>query len=259
MPSQSSACQRCVFAKGCPLLQRLPATAHRHIAPGTLMGYRLFERDEALFRSGDAFDRLYVLCSGSAKLLEIHPQGTSQIFSFYFPRDVLGLDAVELHHHEGTAIALEATLVCQLSFEGLASAAQHSKAIGDCLHHLWSQEVQREYTALRLRAPKTAVERLALFLIHLAQHRVDPSGGWNELHLVMSRHDLGDYLGLSEETVSRGISALQHKGAIAADKRTIRLLDQAALAQAAGLDGEAAAFSSPSANPAAAKFHGQWG
>ena len=195
---------------------------------------RVFQRGDALFRQGDKLDSLYLIRSGTVKIYSLNDDGDEQVLGFYLAGDVVGLDALDEGIHDCTAVVLETSGICELSFNKLEDLALTLSGLQRRLHRLYGREIARDHALLRLLGHKSAEQRLAGFLWHLIE-RINRQGySTEELNLSMSRHDIANYLGLAVETVSRLFRRLQEQGILEVDRRHIKLCDQAQLQHLAG-------------------------
>ena len=195
------------------------------------------DRGEALFHAGDRFEHLYVVRSGSVRTTQPGPDGEEQVIGFHLPGELVGLEAISESVHHCAATALERTSVCAVPFDNLESVAAEIPALQKQLHRLISRELVQDQHHLIALGRRTARERIALFL-HSLSERLEGAGySGDDFRLTMSRDDIASYLGLALETVSRLLTRLAEDGVIEVDRRQVRILDRAALAQLAGRPG----------------------
>lgn len=182
-----------------------------------------------LFRAGTPLDSLYLVRSGSLKITMVGDSGDEQILGFFLPGELLGFDALSTQQHTCTANALELSNVCVLPYQQLTKFCQQVPALQRSLMRLIGREISAEQELLLNINRRQALGRVAAFLLSLS-HRYRRLGySSNEFRLSMSRQDLGNYLGLTIETVSRTVSRLQQSGLIAVERRFIRILKLEAL------------------------------
>lgn len=192
------------------------------------------KKGEAIYRSGDPFVALYAIRQGSCKTTVLAEDGREQIAGYHMPGDLVGLDGIAVERHGCGAIALEDTEACELPFERLAELAHRLPPLQKNLHRVLSREIIRDHNVMLLLGSMRAEERLAVFLLNLS-HRYDERGySATEYVLRMTRAEIGSYLGLEAESVSRLLSRFHQKGLIQVRGRAIKLLDPAALRQLAG-------------------------
>lgn len=227
------ACRTCTLAQLClPLgvsreeVERVDAIIRRR---------RPLRRGEPLYRSGDRFHSVYVVRSGSIKSCAPADLGQEQITGFHLPGELVGLDAIHVGEHRCGATALETTSVCEVPFTQLESLAGKLPALQQQLHRLMSREVLRDHEHLLVLGKKGAEERLATFLVSLSNRFHERGYSATEFHLSMSRGDIGNYLGLAVETVSRLFTRMQSQGWISVDRKLVRIVDLLRLHELAGV------------------------
>ena len=201
---------------------------------GIVRFHRIVKRGQALHRSGDSFESLFALRSGSFKTLTLHRDGREQVTGFQMAGEMLGLDGIATDHHTCDAIALEDSTVCVIPFRHLEKLSQEVASLQHQLHRMMSQEIVREHGVMMLLGSMRAEERLATFLLNLSQRLLARGYSPSEFHLRMTREEIGSYLGMKLETVSRTFSRLQEIGLITTQQKQIRILDHVGLAKIIG-------------------------
>ncbi|HEY8051000.1 MAG TPA: fumarate/nitrate reduction transcriptional regulator Fnr [Ramlibacter sp.] len=187
---------------------------------------------ETLFHEGDKFQFVYAVRAGTFKSSLTLADGREQVSGFHLTGELIGLDALATGKHASTSIALEDTEVCAIPYAHLSDLASHSSNLQMVLARLMSQEIVREHTLMMLLGSMNAEERLAAFLLNLS-HRMKARGySAREFHLRMSRAEIGSYLGMKLETVSRTFSAFQAQRLLEVDKKHIRITDLEGLQRA---------------------------
>lgn len=187
--------------------------------------------NEYVFRAGDRFRSLYAIKSGAVKTYGLTSDGKEQITGFHLPGELVGMDAIGNHVHNCNAVALENAAVCELPFDQLEELGQIIPRLHHELACIMSREILSEGTMLLMIGKMSAERRLACFLQNIYQRMRLRGGEENVIRLPMSREDIGNYLGLTLETVSRRLGILQSGGVIQIQKRNIRILDSVALAE----------------------------
>ena len=182
-----------------------------------------FQHGDYLFRAGEALRSLYAVRSGVFKLFATAEDGTEQVLGFYLPGEILGFDAIGHETHNCSAIALETSVVCSIPFKQLTEISRHIQGLQERLLRLMSHEISTDNQLLLTIGNRNAEERIATFLLSLSNrfHRLGYSA--SEFKLSMSRQDIGNYLGLTIETVSRILGRLQRKGLITLDRKHVQL------------------------------------
>ncbi len=206
---------------------------------------RRLVRGEHLFHTGERSLALYAIESGSVKLYTVTPSGEEQVFGFCFPGDLFGLDALGVPVHSCSAVALEPTTVYALSASELEAHCQRIPALQHEIHRLLGRRIGDLHELMMVLGKKRADERLASFLVNLAARFTAPGARQAELHLSMTRYEIGCHLGLALETVSRLLRRFHDEGLIRMRSRYIRLLDLPRLRALAGLDTEGHAATDP--------------
>lgn len=183
-----------------------------------------------LFRAGDAVNCVYVLRSGALKAYVNTADGEEQILAFYSPGDVIGFDGVVGGRHSRTTVALTPSKVCRMPVSSLVEACARSSSLNESVLDGMGREIQRLQGMLRLER-MTADQRMVLFLLNQArrQTRGSETESRTVVQLPMSRGEIGRFLDLATETVSRCLTRLQANGYIRINRNEIELLDVAAL------------------------------
>lgn len=178
------------------------------------------KRGEALYRAGSAFDSLYAVRTGFFKSRVVLEDGRDQVTGFHMAGEVLGLDGIGTGAHTADLIALEDSEVCVIPYGRLDEPVLQKQ-----LQKVMSRELARDQGVMMLLGTMKAEERLAAFLLNLSQRFTARGYSASEFHLRMTREELGSYLGLSLETVSRLFSRFQDDGLIVVQQKHIRILD----------------------------------
>lgn len=186
---------------------------------------------ESLFRTGQEFKSLYAVRSGFFKTLIGSSDGREQITGFQLPGELLGLDGVSTETHSVDAIALEDSEVCVLPYTQLEKIAGDFVPLQHQLHKVMSREIVREQGVLMLLGSMRADERVAAFLLNLSERYKQLGYSSDEFVLRMTRQEIGGYLGLKLETVSRAFSSLQKQKLIDVDGKKVKICDNLLLRQ----------------------------
>ena len=191
-------------------------------------------RGDAVYRFGDWFDALYAIRAGSCKTVLLARDGQDQVAGYHMGGEIIGIDGIGSNIHECEAIALEDMEVYALPFEWIESFARCSDQFRYNLHRLLSQECLRVQTLTLVLGTMRAEKRLAVFLLDLSQRYHARGFSSCEFLLRMTREEIGSYLGLKLETVSRVFSRFQNDGLLQVQGRLVKLLDQVMLRRLAG-------------------------
>jgi len=178
------------------------------------------KRGDHLVRAGEAFDSIYALRSGFLKSSVVLEDGRDQVTAFHMAGEIVGMDGIGNNRYTADLIALEDSDVCIIPYGRLEEAGMQRQ-----LHKAMSRELVRDQGVMMLLGTMRAEERLAAFLLNLSQRFVARGFSPCEFHLRMTREEIGSYIGLSLETVSRLFSRFQEEGLITVQQKHIRILD----------------------------------
>ena len=198
---------------------------------------RRVPRGTTLYRMGEAFTNLYAIRVGHFKTHQLSADGVEQITGFQMTGELLGMDAISTDHHHSYAVALEDSEVCEIPFSRLEKLFSERPALLHHFHRTMSREITRDQSAMLLLGNMLAEQRFAAFLVNLASRYKARNYSSISFQLRMSREDIGNYLGLTIESVSRLLSRFRKQGWLEVDKREVKILDPAILkGMAAGLE-----------------------
>ena len=192
------------------------------------------KKGESLYRAGDSFTALYAIRAGSCKTTVLAEDGREQVAGYHMLGDVIGMDGIGTERHGCQAVALEDTECCMLPFDELGDLTRSVAQLQRNLYQALSREIGRSQNAMLLLGSMRAEERLAAFLLNLSQRYRERGYSSTEFVLRMTREEIGSYLGLKLETVSRLFSRFHQEGLIQVQGRSIKLLDIAALKELLG-------------------------
>ena len=188
-------------------------------------------RGDVLFRAGDAFQSLYAVRTGFFKTCVSSEDGRDQVTGFQMAGELLGLDGIGSDRHTCDSVALEDSQVCVIPYDQLEDLSREFSDLQRQFHKIMSREIVRDHGVMLLLGSMRAEERLAAFLLNL-MHRLSARGfSPSSVYLRMSREEIGSYLGLTVETVSRTFSKLQASGLLFVRKRQIQITDPVGLQQ----------------------------
>jgi CRP/FNR family transcriptional regulator, anaerobic regulatory protein len=186
---------------------------------------RPVNRGEALFREGDTFDNLYVVRSGSLKTVATRHDGREQVIGLYLAGEALGLDGICDNTHPRTAVALEDSSVCVIPYRALKTLCSEAGSMQLRMHKLMSEQIVRGTSQTMLLGSLNAEERVAAFLLDVSSRYLQRGYSPSEFNLRMTREDIGSYLGMALETVSRTLSKFQKRGLIEMQGRHVQIVD----------------------------------
>ncbi|MEK8050696.1 fumarate/nitrate reduction transcriptional regulator Fnr [Ideonella sp. DXS22W] len=187
---------------------------------------RTVERGDTLFRAGDEFQSLYAVRTGFFKTCVSSEDGRDQVTGFQMAGELLGLDGISTDNHTCDAVALEDSQVCVIPYRQLEDLSREFNELQHQFHKIMSREIVRDHGVMLLLGSMRAEERLAAFLLNLTQRLKARGFSASALILRMTREEIGSYLGLKLETVSRTFSKFQDDGILEVKQRQIRIIDQ---------------------------------
>ena len=225
--SNCALCELCVpIGSSADMLWRLVPLARRKV-----------RRGEDLYRAGNAFSAIYAVQSGFFKNDLVYQDGREQVIGFHMSGDILGIDGIGADCYTCNAVALEDSEVCVIPFSRLEEISREVRSLQHQFHQVMSREMVRNHDVMLLLGARAEV-RLAAFLLNLSQ-RIEARGySASEFHLRMTREEIGSFLGLKLETVSRLFSQFQRERLVAVLQKDIRILDARGLRKIVGpMDG----------------------
>lgn len=226
-PSPAIACSSCNLRELC-----LPAgfTAQQLKRLDTLVeARRTVRRGTTLFRCGDRFEALYAVRTGFFKTRVSTDDGRDQVTGFQMAAELLGLDGIGSDRYRCDAVAIEDSQVCVIGYHPLEKLMREFSALQRQFHKVMSREIVRDQGVMLLLGSMRAEERVAAFLLNLSQRMQARGFSPSALVLRMTREEIGTYLGLTLETVSRCFSRLHDDGVLDVRQRHIRIVDGVAL------------------------------
>lgn len=219
--SYQLSCHNCGFAELC--LPKSLSPAQIRSVESIINARPPLQRGERLFTAGDPFQSVYAVKSGSVKIYMLAEDGEEQVLGFYMPGELLGLDGLSEKLHNCTAEALETTSICEVPYSTLEKMYREVPALQREMCSLMSKEISEDHLMLLLLAKRSAEERLASFLLRLSRRFKSRGFSPTEFNLSMSRHDIGNYLGLATETISRIFSRFHDEGLISVHRRQVHI------------------------------------
>jgi len=191
---------------------------------------RMIKKGVLLYRPNDAFQNVYMVRSGSFKTCVLHRNGKEQITGFYFAGELLGLDGICTQQYSCYVEALENSSVCAIPFQLLETICHRNKILQHYLYCVMSNKIVRDASLLLLLGTLSAEQRVAAFLLDISQRCKAQGYAANEFTLRMSREEIGSYLGLKLETVSRVLSRFHKIRLVDTHNKHIIILDLIKLA-----------------------------
>ncbi|MBL8524209.1 MAG: fumarate/nitrate reduction transcriptional regulator Fnr [Betaproteobacteria bacterium] len=186
---------------------------------------RKIKRGESLYRAGEPFDSIYAIRSGFFKARVTYEDGRDQVTGFSMAGEILGLDGIGQGKHNCDAVALEDSEVCSIPYSRLEELSREINGLQRHFHKVMSREIVRESGVMMLLGVMRAEERIAAFLLNMSQRLAARGYSPLEFHLRMTREEIGSYLGLKLETVSRAFSKFHNDGLIQVEQKFVRIVD----------------------------------
>jgi CRP/FNR family transcriptional regulator len=223
------ACSNCNLRELCMPVDLSPADLQRI---DTLVGSRRkVKRGESLYQLGAEFKSLFAIRSGVFKTSVTIEDGREQVTGFQMAGEIMGLDGIVSDRHTCDAVALENAEVCVMPFNEIEMLSREVSALQHHVHKIMSREIVREHSVMMMLGSMRAEERLAAFLLNLTQRLHARGFSRSELVLRMTREEIGSYLGLKIETVSRTFSKFVDEGILEVKQKNLRILKPDALQQ----------------------------
>ena len=186
---------------------------------------RRLRRGTSLFRAGDAFRHLFAIRSGSFKTRVSTGDGRDQVTGFLMAGEFLGIDGIAAERHSCDAVALEDSEICVIPYERLAEVSRRFEPLQRHFNRVLSREIVRDQDAMLMLGSRRAEERVASFLVGLSERFAARGYPASDYVLRMTRADIGSFLGLTLETVSRLLSRFREEGLISVHGKRIGIAD----------------------------------
>jgi CRP/FNR family transcriptional regulator, anaerobic regulatory protein len=186
---------------------------------------RPLRKGEYLYRASETFTAVYAIRSGAVKALTLSDNGNEQVTGFYLPGEVVGLDGLANNKYTNSVIALETSSICEIPFNRLEEISVQLPKLQRHFLQLMSREITQEQQIMSLLGKSSAEARIASLLLSISTRNSSRNLSANMFLLPMSRTDIGNYLGLTIETVSRTFARLQKSAIIAVVKKEIEIKD----------------------------------
>lgn len=190
---------------------------------------RPVQKGEYVFRAGDAFKSFYALRSGAIKTVRITEDGLEQVTGFFLPGEIIGIDGLADNSHSNSAISLETSAVCEIPYAQLEDLSAKVPNLQRRMFQLMGKEIAQDQHLITLLSKNSAEERIASLLLSISTRNHSRGLSADDFFLPMSRSDIGNFLGLTIETVSRIFTKLHKQTVINLDKKHVRINDVTAL------------------------------
>ena len=193
------------------------------------------QKNQHLYREGDDFQSVYAVRSGTLKAYKTTDDGREQVTGFYFPGEILGMDGISNNTHASSAKSLETAAICEIPFTSLEKLSALMPTLQRHFFQLMSREITEDQQLITLLSKNSADERVASLMISISTRNARRKLSATQFRLPMSRVDIGNYLGLTVETVSRVFSRMQKMDMLKVDNKEIEILDLDSLRRMANL------------------------
>ncbi len=185
---------------------------------------RPLKKGDYLYRQGDGFKAIYAIRAGSFKAFKTARDGAEQVAGFYLPGEIVGMDGISNNYRDSSAIALETAAVCEIPFSQLEELTAKIPSLQGRFFRLMGQEISKDQQMLTLLSSNSAEERVATLLLSISSRNYRRQLSPVQFRLPMTRAEIGSYLGITLETVSRIFSRLQKQKIISVDNKEIHIL-----------------------------------
>lgn len=186
---------------------------------------RPFHKGDKIFSDGQELHALFAIRSGTFKTFTVNEQGEEQITGFHLAGDLLGFDAIADSEHKSFAQALETSMICEIPYNNLDQLSNTMPKLKKQVLRLMSNEIRTDQEMLTLLNRKNAEQRVATFLVSLSNRYHARGLSASEFRLTMTRSDIGNYIGLTVETISRLLNRFHKNGLIKVDGKLIVILN----------------------------------
>jgi len=186
---------------------------------------RPLQKDGHVYHAGEEFKSVFAVRSGSIKSYTVTNDGQEQVTGFHLPGEIFGMDGIAHNHYTNSALAMETTAVCEIPFSNLQDLSIAIPSLQRHFFQLMSREITNDQSLITLLSKNTAEERVATLLLSISNRNMRRKLSGSRFRLPMSRADIGNYLGLTVETVSRVFSRFQKKDLLLVDKKEIEIID----------------------------------
>lgn len=197
---------------------------------------RRLKRGENLYRAGDEFASLNAVRTGFFKSTVVLEDGRDQVTGFHMAGEIMGLDGIGTDRHTVSTVALEDSEICIIPYSRLEELSHKVRSLQNQFHKMMSREIVRDQGVMMLLGTMRAEERLAAFLLNLSQRFGARGYSATDFHLRMTRDEIGSFLGLKLETVSRIFSKFQEQGLVSVQQKHVQLQDVKGLRKLLGRD-----------------------
>jgi len=189
----------------------------------------VLKKNQTLHHEGQEFTHLHIIRSGSAKTITRSKDSIGQITGLFFTSEIIGLDSIGLQQHPNSTIATETTFICSIRYENLRQLGRLFPDLQDHLIKRLARKIGQGQEQILANSRVTAIERVSLFLLFISKRYQRLMQAENHFRLPMSRVDIGNYLSLSPETVSRSLTRLEKNKIIEIKNKDVKITNLSAL------------------------------
>ena len=222
-PDLTINCQSCIFSHLC-----LPISLNKEelaSLDNIVERKRPLHKSDKLISAGDKFESLYAVRSGTFKSYISDANGVEQVTGFHFPGDIIGFDALDDETHHSYTQALETAMVCELNYDMLDQVATKHPSLRQQIMRFMSSEIRHDHKFMMLLSKGSAEEKLLYFISFLSERFEERGYSAKQFNLSMTRNEIGNYLGLTVETISRLLTRFQKEGLIKVEGKLIHITD----------------------------------
>lgn len=191
---------------------------------------------DVIYRQDEDFKSLHAVRLGCIKTYRMTEDGREQVTGFYLPGEIFGMDGIGSGRHTNSAVALETSSVCEMPFDQLEKLSTKIPQLQHHIFRLLGNEIALDQQHITLLSKNTAEERMAALLLSLSTRFAARKQSASRFRLPMSRADIGNYLGLTVETVSRVLGKMQKIDVLRVDNKEVEILDAEKLQAQAGVE-----------------------
>jgi CRP/FNR family transcriptional regulator len=196
---------------------------------------RPLQKNDHVYDIADEFNAIYAVRSGSIKTYSMNDQGIEQVTGFYLPGEIFGMDGIAHTHHISAAIAMETSAICEIPFNRLEDLSMTMPSLQSHFFKLMSKEITNDQELITLLSKNSAEQRVATLLLSISARNAKRNLSGVRFRLPMSRADIGNYLGLTVETVSRVFSRFQKQELLNVNKKEIEIVNVPTLQELANI------------------------
>lgn len=195
---------------------------------------RILHAGETVYQAGDRFVQLHIIHSGCFKVVNLAADGRERVVALHFKGDWLGFDGIADGHHDCDVVAMDTGEVWSVSYQALLEASVRHPRLLTAMHSAMSREISRDRDSMMSLCTLPADARVAEFLHQWVTSLASCGLRTDQITLRMTRAEIGNYLGMTLESVSRALSRLAREKVICfaqKGRREVQIPEAAALAR----------------------------